>query len=78
MGVWSGSGASRRPGRRQRVYHITCVDAVSQWQVHACVQGFSEACLLPVPVLEMEMEMEMEIVIVIVVVVVIAQFPFQV
>jgi hypothetical protein len=66
MGVWSGSGASRRPGRRQRVYHITCVDAVSQWQVHACVQGFSEACLLPVPVPVLEMEM------------VIAQFPFQV
>ena len=80
MGVWSGSGASRRPGRRQRVYHITCVDAVSQWQVHACVQGFSEACLLPVPVpvLEMEMEMEMEMEIVIVIVIVIAQFPFQV
>lgn len=30
------------------VYHITCVDAVSQWQVHACVQGISEAFLLPV------------------------------
>ena len=30
------------------VYHITCVDAVSQWQVEACVQGISEACLLPV------------------------------
>jgi hypothetical protein len=25
------------------VYHITCVDAVSQWQVQACVQGISEA-----------------------------------
>jgi hypothetical protein len=74
MGVWSGSGASRRPGRRQRVYHITCVDAVSQWQVHACVQGFSEACLLPV----LEMEMEIVVVVVVVVVVVIAQFPFQV
>lgn len=24
------------------VYHITCVDAVSQWQVQACVQGISE------------------------------------
>ncbi len=23
------------------VYHITCVDAVSQWQVEACVQGVS-------------------------------------
>ena len=21
------------------VYHITCVDAVSQWQVEACVEG---------------------------------------
>jgi len=30
------------------VYHITCVDAVSQWQVQACVQGLSEAFLLPV------------------------------
>ena len=30
------------------VYHITCVDAVSQWQVRACVQGISEAHLLPV------------------------------
>ena len=30
------------------VYHITCVDAVSQWQIQACVQGISEACLLPV------------------------------
>lgn len=30
------------------VYHITCVDAVSQWQVEACVQGISEAHLLPV------------------------------
>ena len=30
------------------VYHITCVDAVSQWQVEACVQGISEAYLLPV------------------------------
>ena len=25
------------------VYHITCVDTVSQWQVQACVQGISEA-----------------------------------
>ena len=33
------------------VYHITCVDAVSQWQVEACVQGISEAFLLPVPLL---------------------------
>lgn len=24
------------------VYHITCVDAVSQWQVQACVQGMGE------------------------------------
>jgi len=30
------------------VYHLTCVDAVSQWQVEACVQGISEAFLLPV------------------------------
>lgn len=30
------------------VYHITCVDAVTQWQVQACVQGISEAYLLPV------------------------------
>lgn len=30
------------------VYHITCVDAFSQWQVQACVQGISEAHLLPV------------------------------
>ncbi len=30
------------------VYHITCVDSVSQWQVEACVQGISEAYLLPV------------------------------
>lgn len=30
------------------VYHITCVDSVSQWQVEACVEGISEAYLLPV------------------------------
>jgi transposase InsO family protein len=30
------------------VYHVTCVDAISQWQVQACVQGISEAYLLPV------------------------------
>ena len=30
------------------VYHIPCVDAVSQWQVQACVQGISEVYLLPV------------------------------
>ena len=30
------------------VYHITCVDAVSQWQIEACVEGISEAFLLPV------------------------------
>ena len=29
------------------VYHITCVDSTSQWQVEACVQGISEAFLLP-------------------------------
>ena len=36
------------------VYHITCVDEVSQWQVQACVQGISEAFLLPVLALLME------------------------
>jgi transposase InsO family protein len=36
------------------VYHITCVDCVSQWQVMACVQGISEAFLLPVLALVME------------------------
>ena len=36
------------------VYHITCVDAVSQWQVQACVQGISEAHLLPVLALIIE------------------------
>ena len=30
------------------VYHITCVDSISQWQVEACVEGISEAFLLPV------------------------------
>ena len=30
------------------VYHITCVDAVSQWQIQACVEGISEVLLLPV------------------------------
>ena len=30
------------------VHHITCVDASSQWQVQACVEGISEAYLLPV------------------------------
>jgi hypothetical protein len=30
------------------VYHITAVDCVSQWQIEACVQGISEAFLLPV------------------------------
>jgi transposase InsO family protein len=30
------------------VYHITCVDSTSHWQVQACVQGISEAFLLPV------------------------------
>jgi len=29
------------------VYHITCVDAVCQWQVQACVEVISEAGLLP-------------------------------
>ncbi len=36
------------------VYHITCVDATSQWQVEACVQGISEAFLLPALELVME------------------------
>lgn len=36
------------------VYHITCVDEVCQWQVQACVQGISEAFLLPVLALVME------------------------
>jgi hypothetical protein len=36
------------------VYHITCVDEVSQWQVEACVQGVSEAFLMPVLELVME------------------------
>lgn len=36
------------------IYHITCMDAVSQWQVQACAQGLSEAFLLPV--LEMVIE----------------------
>jgi hypothetical protein len=30
------------------VYHITCVDISTQWQVEACVEGISEAFLLPV------------------------------
>jgi transposase InsO family protein len=30
------------------VYHITSVDSASQWEVLACVQGISEAHLLPV------------------------------
>ena len=29
------------------VYHITCVDCVSQWQIQACVAGISDAFLLP-------------------------------
>jgi hypothetical protein len=36
------------------VYHITCVDEVSQWQVQACVLGISEAFLLPVLALVIE------------------------
>ena len=36
------------------VYHITCVDEVSQSQVQACVQGISEAFLLPVLALILE------------------------
>jgi transposase InsO family protein len=30
------------------VYHITCVDSVTQWHVESCVEGISEAFLLPV------------------------------
>ena len=30
------------------VHHMTCVDEVSPWQVHACAHGISEAFLLPV------------------------------
>ena len=30
------------------VYHITCVDSVSRWQIEACIEGISEAFLLPV------------------------------
>jgi hypothetical protein len=30
------------------VYHITCVDSISQWQIEACVERISEAFLLPV------------------------------
>lgn len=33
------------------VYHITCVDSASQCQVQACVQGISQAWLLPTPAL---------------------------
>ena len=33
---------------KKGVYHITCVDSISQWQIEACVQGISEAFLLPV------------------------------
>jgi len=36
------------------VYHITAVDCVTQWQVMACVQGISEAFLLPVLALLIE------------------------
>lgn len=36
------------------VYHITCVDEVCQWQIEACVQGISEAYLLPVLALIIE------------------------
>ncbi len=33
---------------------INCIDEVSQWQVQACVQGISEAFLLPVLALILE------------------------
>ncbi|MEO8837190.1 MAG: hypothetical protein ABI351_00585 [Herbaspirillum sp.] len=36
------------------VYHITCVDCVSQWQVEACVEGISAAFLLPTLALIMD------------------------
>ncbi|MBK5204303.1 MAG: transposase family protein [Polaromonas sp.] len=36
------------------VYHITCVDCVSQWQIEACVEGISEAFLLPMLALLLE------------------------
>jgi hypothetical protein len=36
------------------VYHITCVDESSQWHVEACVQGISEAFLLPMLALVIE------------------------
>ena len=36
------------------VYHITCVDSATQWQVESCVEGISEAFLLPVLALVME------------------------
>jgi len=36
------------------VYHITCVDSTTQWQVEACVEGISEAFLLPVLALVMD------------------------
>ena len=42
------------------VYHITCVDAVSQWQVQVCVQGISEAYLLPVLLLITQFPFEIE------------------
>jgi transposase InsO family protein len=34
--------------RVKGVYHITSVDSASQWEIVACVQGISEAFLLPV------------------------------
>ena len=58
---WSGAGWVRIDSAHQGdldgikgVYHITCVDAVSQWQVQSCVQVISEAFLLLV--LEMVIE----------------------
>lgn len=36
------------------VYHLTCIDEVSQWQVEACVQGISEIFLLPMLTLILE------------------------
>lgn len=36
------------------VYHITCVDSITQWQVESCVEGISEAFLLPVLALVIE------------------------
>lgn len=36
------------------VYHITCVDSVTQWQIESCVERISSAFLLPVLALVIE------------------------